>query len=179
MRKVLYLFGQLSDQDIEWIVDHGEARPVPVGGVIIHQGVPVDALFILLRGRLSVSLPSLGDREIARLQAGEVVGEMSFVDARPPSATVTALEDSTVFAVPKPALGAHLEENLGFAARFYKALAIYLSTTVRERHRMLGYGSGVELPEEDDPDELDPIVLDGVHLAGERFDRLLKKVLES
>jgi len=179
MRKVLYLFGQLSDEDIEWITDHGEARQIPTGGVIIHQGVPVDALFILLRGRLSVSLPSLGDREIARLNAGEVVGEMSFVDARPPSATVTALEGSIVFAVPKAMLGSQLEKDLGFAARFYRALAIYLSTTVRERHRMLGYGDGVEVPEEDDPDELDPVVLDGVSLAGDRFDRLLKTVLGS
>lgn len=179
MRKVLYLFGQLSDEDVEWITDHGEARSVPAGGVIIHQGVPVDALFILLRGRLSVSLPSLDDREIARLQTGEVVGEMSFVDARPPSATVTALEDSMVFAVPKTTLGDHLLEDLGFAARFYKALAIYLSTTVRERHRMLGYGEGVDLDAEEDPDELDPNVLDGVYRAGERFDRLLKEVLGS
>lgn len=178
MRKVLYLFGQLSDEDIEWITDNGTAQPIPTGGVIIHQGVPVDALFILLRGRLAVSLPSLDDREIARLQAGEVVGEMSFVDARPPSATVTAIEPSTVFAVAKDALSARLEHDLGFAARFYKALAIYLSTTVRERHQMLGYGEGVEIPE-DDPDELDPLVLDGVAIAGDRFDRLVKNVLGS
>jgi len=178
MRKVLYLFGQLSDEDIEWITDHGEARSIPAGGVIIHQGVAVDALFILLRGRMSVSLPSLDEREIARLQAGEVVGEMSFVDARPPSATVTAIEPSIVFAVTKEALSARLEKDLGFAARFYRALAIYLSTTVRERHRMLGYGEAVEIPE-DDPDELDPVVLDGVAIAGERFDRLVKNVLGS
>lgn len=178
MRKVLYLFGQLSDEDIEWITDHGEVREIPAGEIIIHQGIPIEAVFILLRGRMSVSLPSLEDREIARLKAGEVVGEMSFVDARPPSATVTAIEDSTVFALEKMALTAQLERNQGFAARFFRALAIYLSTTVRERHRMLGYGAGVELPD-DDPDELDPNVLDGVALAGDRFDRLVKKVLGS
>lgn len=181
MRKVLYLFGQLSDGDIEWLTGRGQARQVATGEVIIHQGVPVDALFILLRGRLSVSLPSLGNREIARLNAGEVVGEMSFVDARPPSATVTALEDSVVFAVPKISLSSHLDRDLGFAARFYKALAIYLSTTVRERHQMLGYGEDVDVLDEDldDPDELDPVVLDAVALAGDRFDRLVKKVLGS
>ena len=107
---------------------------------------------------------------------------MSFVDARPPSATVRAQEDSTVFAVAKSVLTAKLASDLGFAARFYRALAIYLSTTVRERHRALGYATGEAVApeeEEDDADELDPNVLDGVYLAGERFSRMVRHFLSS
>jgi CRP/FNR family cyclic AMP-dependent transcriptional regulator len=184
MRKVLFLFGQLNDDDVEWMLKAGAKRFVPAGSVLIEQGVPVDSVFILLEGRLTVWLrPRRGsERELARLGAGEIVGEMSFVDARPPSATVKALEDSTVFAISKPALNAKLSTDAGFAARFYRALAIYLSTTVRERHRALG-GSGTgEAPEEDqedDTNELDPNVLDGVYLAGERFDRMVKRFLVS
>jgi CRP/FNR family cyclic AMP-dependent transcriptional regulator len=180
MRKVLYLFGQLDDDDVEWIFTAGKKRIAPRGDVLIRQGQPVDALFILLEGRLSVLL-GRQEREIARLNAGEMVGEMSFVDARPPSATVKALEDSTVCSLSKAVLSAKLASDMGFAARFYKALAIYLSTTVRERHRMLGYGAdlppGAFEEEENDPDELDPNVLDGVSLAGERFDRMVKRML--
>lgn len=182
MRKVLFLFGQLNDDDVEWMLGAGKRRFVPAGEVVIEQGVPVDAVFILLEGGLAVWLrPRKGpEREIARLHAGEIVGEMSFVDARPPSATVKALEDSTVFLISKAALNAKLAADPGFAARFYRALAIYLSTTVRERHRALG-GSGVAEDEEDDEDneadELDANVLDGVYLAGERFDRMVKRVL--
>jgi CRP-like cAMP-binding protein len=178
MRKVLYLFGQLNDDDVEWMIDTGRKRSVAQGNVLIQQGVPIDALFILLEGRLSVLL-GRQEREIARLNAGEMVGEMSFVDARPPSATVRGLEDATVFAIPKPALTAKLGRDLGFAARFYRALAIYLSTTVRERHRMLGYGAGLDAAGEDDPDELDPNVLDTVALAGDRFDRMVKRLTEA
>jgi CRP-like cAMP-binding protein len=180
MRKVLFLFGQLNDDDIEWMLKAGRKRPVRAGEVLIQQGVPVDAVFILLEGRLAVWLqPRKGpERELARLQAGEIVGEMSFVDARPPSATVKAVEDSTVFALPKAVLTAKLTADPGFAARFYRALAIYLSTTVRERHRALGgVGTGMEPEEEDEADELDANVLDGVYLAGERFDRMVKRVL--
>jgi len=103
MRKVLFLFGQLNDDDVEWMLTAGLRRPVPRGAVLIQQGVPVDALFILLDGRLAVLLGPR-EREIARLNTGEIVGEMSFVDARPPSATVRSLEDSTVFALPKAVL---------------------------------------------------------------------------
>lgn len=181
MRKVLFLFGQLNDDDVEWMLTAGVKRFVPAGGVVIEQGVPVDALFILLEGRLAVWLKNRrgAERELARLSAGEIVGEMSFVDARPPSATVKAVEDSTVFALSKAILNRKLAADSGFAARFYRALAIYLSTTVRERHRDLGtgVGGGGEAEEEDDVDELDPNVLDGVYLAGERFDRMVKRVM--
>jgi CRP-like cAMP-binding protein len=184
MRKVLFLFGQLNDNDVEWLLAAGSKRFAPAGSVLIEQGVPVDALFILLEGRLAVWLKgSRGpEREIARLNAGEIVGEMSFVDARPPSATVRAQEDSNVFAVSRSALTAKLASDLGFAARFYRALAIYLSTTVRERHRALGYGTGEAVApedEEDDADELDPNVLDGVYLAGERFSRMVRHFLST
>ena len=184
MRKVLFLFGQLNDNDVEWMLAAGAKRFLPGGATLIEQGVPVDAVFILLEGRLGVWLKSRRgpEREIARLNAGEIVGEMSFVDARPPSATVRALEDSTIFAVAKSVLNAKLSSDMGFAARFYRALAIYLSTTVRERHRALGYVTGEadgEEEEEEDVDELDANVLDGVYLAGERFDRMVKRVLVS
>lgn len=183
MRKVLFLFGQLNDDDVEWMLKVGTKRSVPAGGVLIQQGVPVDAVLILLEGRLAVWLKGRQgpEREIARLSTGEIVGEMSFIDARPPSATVRAVTDSTVFAVPKYLLNAKLASDLGFAARFYRALAIYLSTTVRERHQALGYGTGME-PEdlvEDEADDLDVNVLDGVYLAGERFDRMVKQVMEA
>jgi CRP/FNR family cyclic AMP-dependent transcriptional regulator len=183
MRKVLFLFGQLNDDDLEWMLKAGRKRAVREGEVLIRQGVPVDEVFILLEGRLAVWLqPRRGpEREIARLQAGEIVGEMSFVDTRPPSATVRAVEDSTVFAITKAVLSAKLAADQGFAARFYRALAIYLSTTVRERHRALGYGadSDLEEMEEDEADELDGNVLDGIYLAGERFDRMVKRVMVS
>jgi CRP-like cAMP-binding protein len=180
MRKVLFLFGQLNDDDVEWMLRAGTRRFVPAGDVLIEQGVPAEAVFILLEGKLAVWLKSrrAPEREIARLNAGEIVGEMSFVDARPPSATVKALEDSNVFAISKATLNAKLAADPGFGARFYRALAIYLSTTVRERHRALG-GSGVteDNDEEDEVDELDANVLDGVYLAGERFDRMVKRMM--
>jgi len=183
MRKVLFLFGQLNDDDIEWMLRAGRKRTLREGEILIEQGVPVEDLYILLEGRLAVWLkPRRGpDKEIAKLNAGEIVGEMSFVDARPPSATVKGVEDSTVFGISKAVLSAKLQADFGFAARFYRALAIYLSTTVRERHRALGYGSDSDLEEMevDEGDELDPNVLDGVYLAGERFDRMVKRVMVS
>jgi CRP/FNR family transcriptional regulator, cyclic AMP receptor protein len=177
MRKILFVFGQLDDDDVEWLLSQGRRRRLAAGEVLIRQGRPVEDVFIVLSGHLRVVLEPAGT-EIARLAAGEIVGEMSFVDARPPSATVESIEPSQVFAVPRGCLAERLESDPGFAARFYRALAIYLSTTVRERHRSL-LGGAVAPGGADDPDELDGNVLDGVPRAGERFDRLVKRVLAS
>ncbi len=162
MRKVLFLFGQLNDDDVEWMLTRrppsGRCRP---GEVLIRQGVPVDALFILLEGRLAVLLGRAGARDRPperRRDRGRDV-----LRRRPPALRhgqgaggldrLRHLQDR-----------AHRQagRDQGFAARFYRALAIYLSTTVRERHRMLGYGDDAAPEEEDDADELDPNVLDGV-----------------
>ena len=103
---------------------------------------------------------------------------MSFVDGRPPSATVQALSDSLLFAIPRRALASKLEADQGFAARFYRALAVFLSQRLRDTVQHLGYGAGVALDEEVEySDELNPAVLDTVPLAGARFDRMLKRLM--
>jgi CRP-like cAMP-binding protein len=100
------------------------------------------------------------------------------VDARPPSASVTALEDTTVLAVPCRELAQKLEREAEFAARFYRAIAVFLSHRLRAAGQRLDYGAGQELREDVAyADELDPAVLDQVHLAGSRFDEVLQRVL--
>src|SRR5581483_8678239 len=93
MKKVLFLLGELRDIDIEWLIANGQRRAVRADEVLIRQGQPLDALFLVLDGTLEVSggggMPFL-------LGCGEVVGEISFVDSRPPTATVKALEDAIV-----------------------------------------------------------------------------------
>lgn len=163
MRKVLFIFGQLTDADVEWLAKNGRRKRVPQSTVLITQGVPVETLYIVLEGELAV-LQGASKREIARLGAGEIAGEMSFVDARPPSATVTAGAGCVVYTIPTRTLGEALEKNTGFAARFYKAVATFLSDRVRKA------------TDADYDDELDDSVLDNVDRAGARFNMLGRQV---
>jgi CRP/FNR family transcriptional regulator, cyclic AMP receptor protein len=176
MRKVLYILGQLSDDDIEWLIANGRQRQLGPGAVLIHEGLPIEALYILLDGALVVSAAASGSAEIARLGAGEIIGEISFVDTRPPSATVTALQPSIVFAVDRAQLYGKLERDPWFAARFYRSVSVFLADRLRNTVSQLGYGTAPERASElEYQGELDPGVLDNVHLAGARFDRLLKR----
>jgi CRP-like cAMP-binding protein len=169
MRKVLYIFGQLTDADVEWLAKQGRRRRLPSKSVLINEGVPVDTLYIVLEGELAV-VHGTQRREIARLGAGEIVGEMSFIDLRPPSATVLAATDVVVFSISKPVLEQGLEDNVAFAARFYKAVATFLSDRVRKATASVDGSS--------DADELDDAVLDNIDRAGARFNDLSRQLLD-
>lgn len=171
MRKVLYILGELEDSDLQWMVDAGTLRQVAAGTSIIEEDVPTDCTFIVVAGELGVTR---GGSEIASLGAGEIVGELSLLDSRPPVATVTAVEDSTVFAIPQRILRSKLASDSGFAARFYRALCIFLANRVSRMNVMVNTNA---VPEEiDRADEISPDTLDNVALAGARFDWFLKRV---
>jgi len=175
VRKALFLLGALDDGDIDWLISVGRRDRVPAGATLIHEGKEVECVFIVLDGTLAVRI-SAADKEIARLRVGEIVGEMSFVDARPPSASVVALEDSMVLSIPRGVLSERLKKP-EFAARFYRALAIFLANRLRNTVAQLGYGRvapGVDRVEPDD--EVGPTALESLVVAGARFDWMLRRL---
>lgn len=177
MRKALFFLGILNDQDVEWMIATGRREAIPADTTLIHEGRPIDAVYIVLDGAFRVSVEALQGQEIARLMSGEIVGEMSFVDSRPPSATVKALEPSRVLSIPRQQLEAKLQQDTHFAARFYQSLAVFLADRLRSTTSRLGYGTAEALVEDAEyEDELDDNVLDNVFLAGARFDMMLRRL---
>ena len=176
MRKVLFVLGQLTDDDVQWIAENGVKRVVPPGNTIITMGKQSDAIFIILDGEVSVTVE--GVREVARLTCGEILGEMSLIDANPPSATITSVTESTLLEVSKSLLKRKMAEDIYFSAHFYRAIAVVLSHRLRTITAVKGGVAGGHLDEQGSmEDELDATVLDNVHLAGARFERMLKKVM--
>ncbi len=165
MRKALFFLGILNDADVEWMIATGAKQQLNPGQVLIREGKPATSVFLVLEGVLSVVAQAAGNREVARLRSGEIVGEMSFVDSRPPSATVQAVEPSSVLAIPRRDLEARLMQDAPFAARFYRALAVFLSDRLRSTVGLLGYGSGQTLEDQASyADEIDTAVLDNCSL---------------
>ena len=76
--------------------------------------------------------------------------------------------------LPDDTVRAKLASDPAFAARFYRALCVFLATRLRATTRRMGYGDNTE--DEDAKDELTDDLLDNVHLAGARFDRMLKRL---
>jgi CRP-like cAMP-binding protein len=175
MRKVLYIFGLLTDADVEWMARTGARRWVEAGEALIHEGKHVDAMILVLDGELAVSVKGVG--EVSRLGVGEVVGELSFVDSAPPSATVSASTRTLALFIDKRQLTQKLESDIAFGYRFYRALAVFLADRLRGADRRLAYGQTQSLRgEEIMEDELDLAILDNLSMAGERFNKMLKQL---
>jgi CRP/FNR family transcriptional regulator, cyclic AMP receptor protein len=176
MRKVLYLMGILNDSDLEWMAEHGVQNEMAERAVLIREGQPVDSLFIVLDGSLAVSTRG---RNVALLQTGEVVGEISFVDSQPPAATVTVAQHARILAIRRDELRNKLESDPWFASRFYRALATFLADRLRATTAQVGHSSGgAGEPGAEVPDELDLDLMDSVSLAAVRFDKLQKRLRE-
>jgi CRP/FNR family transcriptional regulator, cyclic AMP receptor protein len=171
MRKVLYILILLTDADVDWIADNGLRRSHAAGDVLVAQNQPIDSLMIVLEGRVRVE--AAGSGAWRQLGSGEILGEMALIDDSPPSVSVIALEESQVLHLDRALLNARLEQDPHFAARLYRAIAMFLSARMHSAVQRLGYGAATLARE----DEIEPSLLDNVHIAGGRFDRMVKKLM--
>lgn len=174
MKKVLFVLGHLNDRDIEWLMENGSTRQLRPGDYLVRQGESIKEIYIVLSGSLRIFNEQNPRQKIAHIGSGEIIGEMSFLDERPPSVSVVANEDVKVYCIALEPVRQYMEENTRFAARFYYSIALFLSDRLRKTTSRLGYGAP-----EDDIDELNANVLLQVGQAGSRFHRLLNKFAES
>lgn len=134
---------QLSNNDIQWIKQNGHLQNIQEGDILIQQTRSPDYFYLLISGELTGTISQnqggrLGrvfaaledeedlEQEIARFSPGEVLGKMPVVELTPAAMTVRAAENSTLLGVPYEALQEQIEEDFGFAARFYRGIAILL-----------------------------------------------------
>ena len=175
MRKVLYILGQLDDQDVDWMARAGRRVVLQPGETLITQGEATPDLYIVIDGSLVVSARGVG--KLATLLSGEIVGEMSFVDSSPPSASVAAESSTVVLAIPKDDIEEKIQDEPMFGLRFFRALALFLADRLRNTTKSRAQSSKGSLSEtEVDADELDEKLMDKLAVAGDRFDRLTKAV---
>ncbi len=84
------LFADLEPRDLLDLAELSREEELPAGQALCEEGKPDSGdLFVILGGRAVVQG---GDRHVAELGPGEVVGELSLLDGSPRSATVVARE---------------------------------------------------------------------------------------
>lgn len=176
MRKVLYIFGVLSDEDVDWLTTHGRRQRLAAGDVLIREGRAIDSLYVVLEGSFAVTMAARGNAPVGRSSTGEVIGEVSFVDSRLPIGSVVAETPSTVLGISRDLVNQRLRKDEAFGARFYRAIALTLAYRLRKTMSQAG---GTASSDELGADELDDTVLDTLHLAGGRFERMVKRLLGS
>ncbi len=105
-----------------------EILNLEAGNYLMREGEESNEMYYLSSGTLGV-FKRKGDAEqqIGTIYSGELVGEMSFIDGEPRSATVKALGDCELKVIPKDALQRYLSGQ----PKWYKALVQTLLDRLR------------------------------------------------
>jgi CRP-like cAMP-binding protein len=171
VRKVLFILSELDDEDVEWLANSGDRLRYPVGAELISCGSMVDSLYFVLDGTFSVRARN-GD-VVTELHSGEIIGEMSLVDPARTTASVLANEGAAALRVSHARLREKLSADAPFAARFYRALTVFMSARIRHTTGLFGQDGE---PAEPHADTISEKQLEKAHLASMRFERLLRRL---
>ena len=119
----------LSEQEREGLYELGVLRSFPRGAVLMFQDEPDERVMMLTSGRVKVGRVDHDGHELmlSIRDAGDVLGELSFIDGRPRIATVTGLEAVEALVMPAHTFRRHLETT--------PRVAVVLLETVARRFR--------------------------------------------
>ncbi len=138
MQSALSVLVDLEAVDTERLLAIGTEREVHRGDAVITEGVQPSELYIVLEGLVEARLNALGGHVLGRLGQGELLGEVSWLEERPASATVLVVEDALLLAIPRAALAKLLESDAGLATRLHRALGRLVARRLRARSDELG-----------------------------------------
>lgn len=199
VKEALFVFGELWDSDVDWLLAVGHLQKLAVGEVLLQASRPVDALYIIMDGRLSISKPegqlnplslcftgleksTRSQKVFANISKGGLPGITSFLDFRPQPVTIRAEIESLIFAIPRSKLLARLQEDSGFASRFYRVIAVQVAELLQTVMGQLGCSGMKYEPQAgmdnamEYEDELDMDALHQMSHGAARFNWMLKQL---
>lgn len=128
------LFESLSTADLQALAEITEVSDYAAGERIITEGEPGDCLYVLLKGEVAVVRDLAGKRvELARLQPGNVFGEMAILTEKTRSANVDAVTPCECLSIEREPFRSLVEERPQIAFGVFDAL----SARIREADRRL------------------------------------------
>ena len=122
------LFADVPGRVLAALARRASEVDVAAGTLVIAEGAVEDHLYAVVRGRLRVHR---GERSITVLGPGTTVGELAALVPEPRTASVTALEQSTLLRIDRPLL----EELLADRPALARGIIAALVAMVRERAR--------------------------------------------
>ena len=177
LRKVLVLFAELDDQDINLLGHVGSLRRIQPGDTLLQQGHQVPSMFLILAGEAEIFVDINGvSKQVGSSRRGELLGELTLLTNEDQGATATVCSSGgmELLEISKSVLNQALQDDPSFAERFYRSLSCMLSQRSRDQllARQLASRSQAAERESDEGDELDLVQLGGINRAGQRFNSL-------
>lgn len=124
-------FEALTDDKLTGLLDAAQTVVFPARKQIFAQGDDSDCLYIILSGRVKISVFSDGGKEtvLAFMGENEVLGEMGVFDGGPRSASASALEKTRALRLYRRDVLDFLERNHGVSLQIISALCKRLRHT--------------------------------------------------
>ena len=99
-------------------------KPYPRNSTVVAAGDPSDALYIVISGRLKVTISDKEGREaiLAILNQGDFFGEMGLIDQAPRSATVVTIESCELLTITRTDFMKCLQKNFDLAMNVIRGL---------------------------------------------------------
>ena len=133
------LFKDVPEAGLRAIAEVAEPVTLSAGDVVVVEGGPPDALYVIRSGSCRIFKEKGGDAMgVVVVQAFDQFGASSLLDREPRSATVIAVEPTELLAFPAERLVAALQKDPATAAAFYRALALSLFKRLRRTTDDLG-----------------------------------------
>lgn len=194
-KSIFSVFSCLQDQDICWMLGMGSLQRLEADTVCVAEDRPPEALYITLQGSLTVwlnssrslvlsgaSAPAVTEQSLSQILPGELVGLSQFLDFGQNHYQIRANPDALVLRLPVSVLQPKLQQDDGFAARFYRAAASLMAERTTQLFGALHYGDrcyecGDSLrPDQFYDDELALDELQQTSLARARFSWMLRQL---
>lgn len=131
VRQRCYRF--LTREDYQLLSEKSTRKVYEPEAHILREGSQSHALYIVRKGSVRVEVDRMSETvEVDRLEEGEFLGVMSFLDDSPMGATLVANDTVEVDYLDSITMHALLSSVPGFSSRFYLTLAVILSSRMRE-----------------------------------------------
>ena len=141
----LPLFAGLSDEDLDHLYNMAEPMNLRAGEVLMEEGSPGDALYVILDGTVEVTKRSQQrDLVIASRGPGEILGEISVLEQTPRTATLRAATDLRLLKISREAFEQLLNRSGTAALAVLRTISARLRNTeamLRQSEKMAALGT--------------------------------------
>lgn len=95
------IFEGLKREDLEKIAAKANRQHFPKDSILVYEGQQPDSLYIIVSGKCKVYVSDEEGRELTlnNMTPGDFFGELAIIDGSPRSATVEAMEKTTVLQI--------------------------------------------------------------------------------
>jgi CRP/FNR family cyclic AMP-dependent transcriptional regulator len=123
--KQIPLFSELSDRDLEKIIQVATRQRYHKDNIILIEEEVGSTMFVILSGRVKISRISDDGREVilSILSDGDFFGEMSLLDGHTRSASVTSIEESELMVIRREEFLQMMKDYPQIAINLLKELA--------------------------------------------------------